>query len=120
MTGGRPMHGGPWREGRIPNERDSPLLQNIHRTCHNGFYSVLFSEDQTAWGPVLHLWIRNKPNTSISWAEKQRIKDELVGPERVAVEVFPARSRLIDHANMYHLWVLPEGFELPFALRGSP
>lgn len=26
---------------------------------------------------------------------------------------------LVDDANIYHLWVLPEGFELPFGLTHS-
>lgn len=55
-------------------------------------------------------------NSSPSWSEKQRIKDELIGPERLAVEVFPPRSELVDQADAYHLWVLPEGFTLPFGV----
>jgi hypothetical protein len=46
----------------------------------------------------------------------QRIKNELAGPERVAVEVYPPVSQLVDHANMYHLWVFEAGFALPFGL----
>lgn len=40
-----------------------------------------------------------------SWRDLQRIKNELVGPECEAVELFPAESRLLDSANQYHLWV---------------
>jgi len=36
----------------------------------------------------------------------QRIKNEIVGPEHEAVELFPAESRLVDTSNQYHLWVL--------------
>jgi hypothetical protein len=54
-----------------------------------------------------------------SWADMQRIKNELVGPERVAVEVFPPVSELVDQANIAHLWVLPEGFALPFSLKAG-
>ena len=43
------------------------------------------------------------------WRHLQSIKNELVGPEREAVELFPAESRLMDTSNQYHLWVLPEG-----------
>ncbi len=48
--------------------------------------------------------------------EKQKIKNELFGRESVAIEVFPAESHLIDQANSYHLWVLPEAFSLPFGI----
>lgn len=41
------------------------------------------------------------------WREMQRIKNELVGEEVEAVEVFPAESRLVDTSNQYHLWCFP-------------
>jgi hypothetical protein len=43
------------------------------------------------------------------WRHFQWIKNEVCGAEREAVEIFPAESRLLDAANQYHLWVLPEG-----------
>lgn len=50
-----------------------------------------------------------------SWREFQQIKNELVGPECEAVELFPAESRLVDTANQYHLWVNPNAnFRFPF------
>jgi hypothetical protein len=42
------------------------------------------------------------------WRHFQRIKNEIVGPENEAVELFPAESRLVDGANQYHLWVLAD------------
>jgi hypothetical protein len=84
----------------------------------NNRYSVQITDEPTDWGLVVHLWIRRHDGDAArSWADLQRIKDELVGPDRVAIEVFPASSDLVDQANMYHLWVLPEGIELPFGLR---
>ena len=80
-------------------------------------YSVQVYERDTAWGTVLHLSIRRHDGkTDVPWSHKQRIKDQLVGRHRTAIEVFPAAAELTDDANLYHLWVLPEGFELPFAL----
>jgi hypothetical protein len=80
-------------------------------------YSVMEFDVVTAWGPVTHLAIRRhdaKPD--IPWMHKQKIKTLLMGAERVAVEVFPAAAELTDSANMYHLFVLPEGFDLPFTI----
>lgn len=48
-----------------------------------------------------------------NWHDLQAIKNEIAGPERVAVEVFPADSQLVDGAHVTHLWVLPEDFALP-------
>lgn len=38
------------------------------------------------------------------WRHFQRIKNELLGPECEAVELYPAESRKVDAANKYHLW----------------
>jgi len=47
------------------------------------------------------------------WRHFQQIKNETVGPEREAVEVYPAESRKVDSCNKWHLWVLPEGECVP-------
>lgn len=87
--------------------------------CHvTPQYAVLVYDVLTDWGPVMHLAVRrHTAKADIPWADKQRIKDHVAGPERVAVEVFPPRSELVDAANMYHLWVMPEGFTLPWGLK---
>jgi hypothetical protein len=38
------------------------------------------------------------------WREFQRIKNDIVGPEWEAVELYPAESRLLDPSNYYMLW----------------
>ena len=88
----------------------------LNRAYTDGEYAVMTRRVETEWGEITHACIRNVENTDIPWAEKQRIKDELFGVERVAVEVFPARSDLVDEANMYHIWVLPAEMKLPFSL----
>ena len=52
----------------------------------------------------------------ILWNVKQQIKNELFGKDRVAIEVFPAESHLIDVADTYHLWIMPKGFKMPFGI----
>lgn len=79
-------------------------------------YVVMTRQIETEWGLVTHATIRNRDNTDIPWMEKQKIKNELFGRESVAIEVFPVESRLINQANSYHLWVLPEAFSLPFGI----
>lgn len=56
------------------------------------------------------------PTVGLTWAAKQRIKNELMGSGAIAVEVFPPESELVDQADAYHLWVLPEGTRLPFGV----
>jgi len=65
---------------------------------------------------MTHLSIKRCDKSPMhDWRDIQRIKNELVGPENEAVEVYPAESRLVDSANQYHLWVFddPE-VRLPF------
>jgi hypothetical protein len=68
---------------------------------------------------ITHLSIKRLDKESIhDWRDLQRIKNELCGPEREAVELYPAESRLMDTSNQYHLWVLPEGMGFPFGYIG--
>lgn len=51
-----------------------------------------------------------------SWWDFEHIKDDLVGADAVAVEVYPRARDVVDPSNLYYLWVLPKGFVLPFNL----
>jgi hypothetical protein len=54
------------------------------------------------------------------WRELQRIKDEIVGKNHEAVELYPARSRLVDTSNQYHLFVLADpATRFPFGWTSS-
>lgn len=49
-----------------------------------------------------------------NWSELQAIKDEVLGPEVTAVEVYPAASNLVNVAPMRWLWVVPDAKAFPF------
>jgi len=89
----------------------------IHDAYVNLVISVQVSTEDTEWGNVTHLWIKHRDGRPMIWRDMQRIKNELVGYDRVAVEVYPSTADLVDVADMYHLWVLPAGFRLPFSLK---
>ena len=82
-------------------------------------YAVMTREIDTEWGKVTHAAFRNIEGCDIPWAEKQWIKDSLFGNDRVAIEVFPTKGRLVDAANMYHLWIFEKDFELPFGIHDN-
>lgn len=64
---------------------------------------------------VTHLSIKRNDGAAIrDWRQFQRIKNELCGPEREGLEIFPAESRIVDGANQFHIWVLPPGAQVPF------
>jgi hypothetical protein len=84
-----------------------------HQTIwKNRFYVVVKTilEPEIGEASGLHLSIRHNERKAIrDWRHFQRIKNELAGSEREAVEIFPPESQLVDTSNQYHLWVLPEG-----------
>lgn len=63
----------------------------------------------------ISLSIRNTARTNVfPWRDLQRIKNELAGPEREAIEIFPAESRLVDTSDQRYLFVLPAGTYVPY------
>lgn len=57
--------------------------------------------------------ILNDHSARHDWRDFQRIKNELLGPDAEAVELYPSEDRLIDTTNTFHLWS-PVGQRLPF------
>lgn len=101
-------------EDALGNRYDIPSDQLWLR---NSIYMVDVRqlEDIAPFGGMTWLSIKRIDRRPIhDWRDLQRIKNAIVGPEREAVEIYPAESRLTDTANQYHLWCFPEGYRLPF------
>lgn len=90
-----------------------------NRIFRNGIYTVhVRYMDERGMNGAVHLSIRHNERKAIrDWRHFQRIKNEFVGTERTAVEVYPPESQLQDEANQYHLWVLPIGVTMPFGFK---
>jgi hypothetical protein len=59
--------------------------------------------------PVIHLQIESNDRRPIhNWMDLQRIKNEILGDEEEALEMYPAQSDLVNDRNAYHLWSVPE------------
>lgn len=98
-------------------ERASKDPESFVKAWKNNLFICQLYRKSSDFGVVHQLMIRrNDEGTSVSWATKQRIKNELLGAEVAAIEVYPAASKLVDDANMYHLWILPNGFDLPIEM----
>lgn len=66
-------------------------------------------------GGTLKLEIRRTDGADgISWDRLQELKAKAGFGNRYAVEVFPPDSRVVNEANMRHVWILPG--ELSFAV----
>lgn len=80
-------------------------------------YSVMSRKIRTEWGIVEHVTIQKMGGGGdVPWAVKQEIKNELFGERTTAIEVFPDARNLVDVCDVYHLWILPEKFKLPFGI----
>lgn len=98
-------NGVPAPEALVENET---LWVNSHYVVHR---HLLEGKMEGA----IHLSIRDHKRRAVrDWRHFQRIKNELAGKEREAIEIFPPESNLVDTANQYHLFVLPMGVTTPF------
>lgn len=98
-------------------ERGIKFPEGLKDVYQNNLYVVQFFEHASKFGIITHLHIRRNDEAPVkSWYDMQRIKDELIGQERLGIEVYPPRSQLVDGANNYHIWVFPEGFQFDFGL----
>lgn len=74
---------------------------------NNRYHVIVYlHKNRVEGGPgVFHLSIRNNDRSAKrDWRDFQRIKNEFLGPEYEAVEVYPRESQLADMANQFHLW----------------
>lgn len=83
-------------------------LGDNQRMYANSIYTVIITlrgEVQPDWGMCFELSIRRTDRKAIhDWRHFQQIKNELIGEEYFALEVYPAESTLVDSANQYYLY----------------
>lgn len=95
------------RDYSCDENRARVLLDAYQKTCRmfrNDLYQVQVR--QLDGGGLFHLNIRRLDGAPIirDWRHFQQIKNEILGPECEAVELYPAESRKVDTSNKYHLW----------------
>ena len=99
------------------NARLRELIGTEEIYCNN-IYQVYVYRNMKAedWPDLIWLSIKRRDKEPIhDWRHLQRIKNEIIGSEHEAIELYPAESRLVDTANQYHLWVIAkEGIKFPF------
>ncbi len=87
-------------------------LKPPDRSYVNNLYSVFVRDIGHG---AMHISFHRHNRAAVrDWRHFQAIKNEVAGPERLAVEVFPPESMLTDSANEYHLWVFPPDWETEF------
>ena len=97
----------------ITNDEARAFLNDYHSRCKY-FVNDLYQVQAEEYSPgCLHLNIRRRDGSMFKdWRHFQQIKNEIAGPEREGVELYPAESRKVDTTNKWHIWVQPEGVRL--------
>jgi len=90
---------------KLCTEPQGEIWKNARYVVH-----VIRHEDAGPNGcAIVQLSIRRTDRGAAhDWRDFQRIKNQLVGPECEAVELYPAESRLVDTANQFHLWCVED------------
>lgn len=86
------------------------MMQNSLYTVHVRYLNDESKAEGATWLSIRH----NNRKAIHDWRHFQRIKNELAGVEREAIEIYPRESRMVDEANTYHLWVLDSKDTVPF------
>ena len=75
------------------------------RTRYEATVSITHSAQH---GPLRHLRVQRRDGRDgITWDTLQRIKDDVLGTDVVAVEIYPAQENLVNEINARHLWEVP-------------
>jgi hypothetical protein len=76
---------------------------DIYQVQVRPFYNDAFKAE------MLHINIRRVDGAAVfDWRHRQLIKNQMVGDECEAFEIYPAESRLVDTSNKYHLWAFTD------------
>lgn len=81
------------------------------RAYRNTRYTVMvYDYVITTKGKAIQALVQKHDDTPIMnhWSEMQKIKNEIFGEEVTAIEYYPAESKLINHHNIYWMWIFPE------------
>jgi hypothetical protein len=118
---------GPWKDITNTEETQDLILQMRcqgatyipEQIWVNGLFVVQKDSPPNSWGAVRIMirWADARPEHN--WPLFQRIKNDLFGEHRTALEVYPSEANKSDVANMYWLWILPEEFDCPIEVKGG-
>lgn len=118
---------GPWEDRTyVVREQQragtaGPFTARVVAGHLNATYSVQRAQHPEHPG-IDHLLVRRHDGEPVrSWPDLQRIKDRLApdGQLRFAIEVYPPRLLVVDNCNLYHLWVMPKGWDPGFGIHDA-
>ena len=99
-----------WLPAEYPEDAQD-LLDSIGGKIRYSFINSRYQVDlepfdHPLFGQTVKVGIKDHWRTARhDWRDFQRIKNELVGPQFDAIELYPAEDRLVDTANQYYMFV---------------
>jgi hypothetical protein len=95
-----------------------PFLRHVHSIYSNSRFEVHLFACASSIGGVMQANVRRHGDIAdITQDDMQRIKNELFSPEMTAVEIFPPAANVFKSGvKLRIMWILPEGYDLPFGL----
>lgn len=112
----------PWVQLQEPANPDRLVDEPDQVRVANNIYLVImarktFVNPGGEEGAFTYLSIKRHDKKPIhDWRELLRIKNELIGAECWAVEIYPPMKHLMDTSNQFHLYAFPEGYVMPFGV----
>lgn len=89
-----------------------PILGELTEVWENDRYHANVVRYSNDWpiggGPWARIGITHNSQRAVhDWRDLQQAKNDIVGEEWEAVELYPAESRLLDPSNRFYLWCAP-------------
>ena len=101
----------------MPQEMYDSMIKHVimEAACSDVYINDVYQVYKYVEGPVIHLSIKRRDRKEIrDWRDVQDIKNQMLGEEVEAVELYPAESRRLDVANQYHIYSFGPGHRFPF------
>ena len=89
------------------NTETHPHLKNVTRCwkTKDGVYNILYARVSN----YEHLRIRRIDDQPIhSYMDLQEIKNDILGEDTVAIEIYPKQTDFKNGSNTYHIWACPD------------
>jgi len=95
-------------------------LKNIKQEANSAF-----SSDNYVWhyrlrkDGCIHLKVRKRDKSPVlGWDILQNIKNYTFGKEKIAIEIYPKESKLVNEVNMRHLFILTQEQLIALDMKG--
>lgn len=96
-----PKFGKPWT-----NYSDKDFVGKDCTRLTNGYFKVTLWDEEDGIGNLTYMTVSRADRKPVTgWDDLQRIKNELVGENRIGIEIYSKKEQLFEAANVRHVRV---------------